>query len=673
MSSTVKAVRIIGILLLFAGTSFAARQDAGGLPPPSERYAVVVGVGTYKDQDIKPLYGADNDAKALAAALGKYAGFPKDHIALLTSDQQDDDRKSTRTNILRKLREMATNGSYSGLMLFAFSGHGIQKDGVSLLLPSDLPLSDLEDYAIPLDSVTKNLRTAKQVLMFIDACREEFAGAGENKLTRESVESFQSRASGIAVSATFFATGPYDEDQNDGLAYQLPEEKMGVFTWVVTQELEAAGRNNTQLTLGKLREHLENRVPAFVEKNYKGKKQKPYAIIAGYKTEELVLAGPPDKGSDMTPIAGPPGLTVLISKDGKSLNVTDEVTGRVSTYVRTDGQPDVASNLDVTAPATSDETSLPLWGSTLLIGPNSEIYVADANRGGVIVFDADINRGARHFIDFNSGRPWQMVVAPRRGEVYVIDEATRTVGVIDVRTHKLVRRFQAGNTPRAIAVTPDERKLYVANEQPAPQGTISVIDLDSGQAKKSISGVNCPESLAVSPDGRFLYVSSQCGAGEDPVFVIDTRTDTVVNAIPGLAVGSNVAITPTGEKLYVARAGFYTRDAATGRPLSIPDQISVIDTKTDRITASHPSSANLFAVTPDGKFLIARDGLRLNFIDTATDTVVKTIQFDTMPAGIAVGRNKDKTGLLCYVWLPEENRMFFTGLSGILPPSQSHK
>jgi|SRR5215213_4398890 len=177
MSTTLRAVWLLGALLSFIGTGFAAQKEGGGLPPPSERYAVVVGVGTYEDKSLD-LYGADNDAKALAAALEKYAGFPKDQIALLTSDQQGD-RKSTRNNILRKLREMATNASYSGLMLFAFSGHGIQKDGMSLLLPSDLRLSDLEDDAINVEAVTKNLRTAKQVLMFIDACREEkFAGAG---------------------------------------------------------------------------------------------------------------------------------------------------------------------------------------------------------------------------------------------------------------------------------------------------------------------------------------------------------------------------------------------------------------------------------------------------------------------------------------------------------------
>ena len=185
--------------------------------------------------------------------------------------------------------------------------------------------------------------------------------------------------------------------------------------------------------------------------------------------------------------------------------------------------------------------------------------------------------------------------------------------------------------------------------------------------------MGCPEGLAIAPDGIYLYVVTQCGAGEDPVFVIDTRTDTKVETktIPGLAVGSSIVIAPTGEKLYVARSGFYTRDSSTGRPLSVPDQVSVINTKSNKVEASHPMNAILFATSPDGKYLIAGDGPRLNFIDTTTFLVVKTIQFDATPAGVVVIRNKEKTGLLCYVWLPEENRLFFTSLTGVLPVSQN--
>jgi len=515
-------------------------------------------------------------------------------------------------------------------------------------------------------------------LILLDACRGgplEAKGNAQDKVTREFIDAFDLKRANVGVEAfaTLYATGTYEPDKNDGLAYQLSKEEMGVFTWVVTDELRMAGQYKYQLTLATLKSRLEVRVPDLVMKYVDSRKrQKPYSIVEGYKADELVLAGPVER--DPTGLMPISGLTVLISRDGEQLHVTDQKTGQVSVYARTNGR----SGLMVKArPAlavayVSKEISIPLWGSRLLIAPNSEIYIADERRGGIIVFDPGVSRGEHFFIDLNSGRPEQMVVAPQRGEVYVIDGATETVGIIDVKEHKLVHRFQKQNTPRAIAVTPDERKLYIANEQPVPQGSISVIDLKSRQPLQSISGVNCPEGLAVSPDGRYLYVSTQCGSGEDPVFVVDTRTDTVIDAIPGLAVGlASIAITPNGEKLYVARGNFSVRDSSTGRLLSFPDQLSVIDTKTHQVTMSRPMNVHLFASTPDGKYVLAVDGTRLNFIDTKTDTVVKTIQFDTTPSGIAVGRSDNKTSLLCYVWLPEENRLFFTGLSGVLPISRN--
>ena len=447
---------------------------------------------------------------------------------------------------------------------------------------------------------------------------------------------------------------------------------MGAFTWVLTQELENATKNKTQLTLGTLKEHLEDRVPPLVKSYDDKKEQRPYISIGGPGAEFLVLAGPPNNPSKMTALPAPQGLTVLRSEDGKEIHVTEQKTGQISVYLRTEPSP--STSTDVTEPVfvkTGEERLTPLSGSTLLIAPNSKIYVADERKGGVIVFDANVNQSKPDFINFNFGRPGRMVVAPRRERIYVIDKAKACVGVIDLKTHKFICQYKTGDTPQAIAITPNERKLYIANEQPAPQGTISVIDLDNGQTK-IISDVNCPEALAISPDGTFLYVITQCGAGEDPVFVIDTRTDIKIvdKTIPGLAVGSSAAIAPSGDKLYVGRVGFYTRDPSTGRPLSVPDQISIINIKTNKLEASRPITANLFGITPDGKYLMAGDGPRLHFIDAKTYTIAKTLQFDTAPGGVAVSRSKDKTGLLCYVWLPEENRLFFAGLTGVLPISR---
>jgi len=678
MNQVVKGLWLVGGILLLAGVSPASQEDIRKLPSSSERYAVVVGVGTYEDKDITSLYGANNDAKVLADSLEKYGGFPKENIALLTSDQGND-RKPTRKNIIDSLSEWAKQVSARGLLVFAFSGHGTQKNDKSVLLPYDTTLRHLTNV-IEDEEVIQILKEAsvKQVLILLDACRGgplAAKGNAQDKATPEFLAAFDLQRANIGVRAfaTLYATGTYAPDENDGLAYQLRKEEMGVFTWVVTDELRKAGQSKYPLTLAALINRLEVIVPYLVTKEVGStKRQRPHSVVSGFRANELVLAGPADV--DPTSLVPVSGQTLLISRDGKQLQVTDQKTGQVSVYARTDSLSSVMAN-GVPTPVSvevSSKASIPLWGSRLLIAPNSEIYVADEKRGGIIVFAGGMSQREHFFIDLNSGKPQQMVLAPQMGEVYVIDGATQTVGIIDVKERRLVHRFQKQNAPRAIAVTPDESKLYVANEQPAPQGSISVIDLKSRELKQSISGVNCPEGLAVSPNGRYLYVSTQCGLGEDPVFVIDTRTDTVIDAIPGLAVGlGGLAITPNGEKLYVARGNYYARDSSSGRLASFPDQISVIDTKSHQVTASSPMNVLLLAATPDGKYILAVDGRRLNFIDTSAEIVVKTIQFDTTPGGIAVGRSQNNTSLLCYVWLPEENRLFFTGLSGVLPNSRN--
>jgi hypothetical protein len=62
-------------------------QEVKELPPKAKRYALVIGVDEYQDEQISRLSGATNDAKAVADALVRYAGFPSDQVILLASDQ----------------------------------------------------------------------------------------------------------------------------------------------------------------------------------------------------------------------------------------------------------------------------------------------------------------------------------------------------------------------------------------------------------------------------------------------------------------------------------------------------------------------------------------------------------------------------------------------------------
>src|SRR5262245_41514896 len=69
-------------------------------PDRAKRWALLIGVDEYKDKQINPLGGAANDARALAGALTRYAGFSPEQVILLASDQPPE-RQPTRGAILK--------------------------------------------------------------------------------------------------------------------------------------------------------------------------------------------------------------------------------------------------------------------------------------------------------------------------------------------------------------------------------------------------------------------------------------------------------------------------------------------------------------------------------------------------------------------------------------------
>ena len=98
----------------------------------------------------------------------------------------------------------------------------------------------------------------------------------------------------------------------------------------------------------------------------------------------------------------------------------------------------------------------------------------------------------------------------RAGKIFVVDPERDKVSVVDPHNDfNIMSSFDmtpAGLNPHSLVVTRDEGKLYVAVEQPAPQGVVRIVELNETKAypAHSIDGVNCPEGLAISPDGRKL-------------------------------------------------------------------------------------------------------------------------------------------------------------------------
>ncbi len=321
---------------------------------------------------------------------------------------------------------------------------------------------------------------------------------------------------------------------------------------------------------------------------------------------------------------------------------------------------------------------LPASSSVVVISKGSEkfIYVAVSDRGEIQLTRAtELSRPYARIPVGTSGnlgergRP-ETMLAIKRGQthwVFVADTKSNKVHVIDGDT--VIGSFSVGLAPRSLAVTPDNRKLFVSNEQPIPSGSIRVFDIDGPDPNKyfaaaAIQNITCPEGLALSPRGDLLYVATQCGGGKDPVFVINTATNKVDGAIPNLAVGTNVAVNSDGTRLYVSRGNYPCRlsDGENGSPLSVvdPQAKKVINTVCLR------TSVGPIAISRDkeGQYLFVGNGDRMTvFNRKSLDSSGKSL--NEIPLGSWVGGIGVADDNSVYAFVPEKALLFLYNPAGL--------
>ena len=273
----------------------AQTDQIKALPVSSKRWALVIGVDKYVDPQISPLKGSDNDARMIADALIRYSGFPQDQVILLSTNQPTE-RQPTRVNILRRLSNLSTTVPKDGLLLVSFAGHGMERGGQAFLLPADAQISDqisfLEETAISMTRVKQWIKDTGvgQVLLLLDACRNDPGGRADapNALTNAYVSSFNFdvRNREVQAFATVYATGIGQR------AYEYTEKKQGYFSWAVVEGLKGGAANDKgEVTLSQLVKYVQEAVPKRIAVDLGStKQQKPFAVIEGYRADELVLA-----------------------------------------------------------------------------------------------------------------------------------------------------------------------------------------------------------------------------------------------------------------------------------------------------------------------------------------------------------------------------------------------
>src|SRR3954463_281123 len=135
-------------------------------------------------------------------------------------------------------------------------------------------------------------------------------------------------------------------------------------------------------------------------------------------------------------------------------------------------------------------------------------------------------------------------VAPPKVRVYVTNEWSGDLTVINADTQTAIGTYKLGKRPRGIRASPDGKSLYVAlsGSPPAPPGVdektlpppdrnadgIGEIDADTYQMKRVIHAGNDPEQLDISSDGTRLYVANEDASQTS---VVDVATRSVVATV----------------------------------------------------------------------------------------------------------------------------------------------
>jgi YVTN family beta-propeller protein len=131
-----------------------------------------------------------------------------------------------------------------------------------------------------------------------------------------------------------------------------------------------------------------------------------------------------------------------------------------------------------------------------------------------------------------------LTLAPDGTQLYVVNPEADSVSVIDPTTRTLVREillapaapvadatsgtFTPAVMPRAAALAPDGKTLYVTGER---SGAVHVVDVATGTAGAAIAVGSEPVGLVVSADGASVFAACSQDA---TVVKIDTKTEKVV-------------------------------------------------------------------------------------------------------------------------------------------------
>ena len=249
-------------------------------------YAVVIGIGKYRDDRIPNLKYTVADAEEIYNILTdpQYGDFPKDQVKLLI------DEKATYNNIKSAVGTwLRRNARKDDTVIIFFAGHGAPEDDKTYWVTYNANIDDLYGTALSNDEIADMLSRveAKKMIAFLDSCYSAATVQRTDKkrsimIVKDPFEKFKGEGRVIITSS-------------DGKEQSLELEKFGhgVFTYHLLNALKGESDENKDgfIELDEVWDYVKYRVRDTARKH--GSTQTP--VLNGSYSAGIVLSKHPKR------------------------------------------------------------------------------------------------------------------------------------------------------------------------------------------------------------------------------------------------------------------------------------------------------------------------------------------------------------------------------------------
>jgi serine/threonine-protein kinase len=291
--------------------------------------------------------------------------------------------------------------------------------------------------------------------------------------------------------------------------------------------------------------------PSYVEVAPNGK----FAYVTDTGAKAItVLDTVTDRVSKTIPFPEGPPQFVSFSHDGR--------TAYVSVYT-TSGSVHLIAFVDTaTGEVTGTVTVTNHTPGPSQISPNGRyLYVPNHNSmtmsGAMTAMDGPgendidvINVATKKLVDTITVEPnphW--IVFGQDGLFYVTNHASGMITIVNSNTNQVVKKFVVGETPHAIAISPDGSRLAVTSYS---GNKVFILSTATDKVIATIPVGREPLDIEYSPDGRYLY-NTNCN--DNTVSVINTATDKVIDTIKTGKQPTSIDVLPNGRQAYITDEG----------------------------------------------------------------------------------------------------------------------